>query len=359
MLKNQGAFPVRKVLLVLSLPFLLGALARAASFDCTEAKTTQEKTICGTPALSAADDQMAAAYRAWLAAASPDWAAGIRDNQLAWLRWRDANCLAGDANNPSATCLSSVYKARIAELQQMVQPIAGTTFVAQAITLTAPDTPASAPPAGASEVTPGFGTLTASWAQASSTAPQWTAWNSAAAPAIIQAANADAGTSAHDWKGMVLPGVDRDLTFTVERANAQWVSATILDDYDGHGAHPTENSSEFYWMLGEQRALKPADVFVPTSGWDTWMEQRIDSYLHKTLDSGSNGNYQSWFPQGNAATVLMGIVTNPADWKLEPTGFSIFFQPYQVACYACTPNPMTISWSDLKPYLQPSFVLPQ
>jgi hypothetical protein len=30
-----------------------------------------------------------------------------------------------------------------------------------------------------------------------------------------------------------------------------------------------------------------------------------------------------------------------------------------VACYACTPNPMTIPWSDLRPYLQPSFVLPQ
>jgi hypothetical protein len=55
----------------------------------------------------------------------------------------------------------------------------------------------------------------------------------------------------------------------------------------------------------------------------------------------------------------MGIVINPADWKLEPAGVSIFFQPYQVACYACTPDPMIIQWSDLKPYLQPSFVLPQ
>ena len=62
---------MREILLVLSLPFLLCALAHAASFDCTKAKTAQEKAICGTPALSAADDQMAAAYRAWLAAAPP------------------------------------------------------------------------------------------------------------------------------------------------------------------------------------------------------------------------------------------------------------------------------------------------
>jgi hypothetical protein len=83
------------------------------------------------------------------------------------------------------------------------------------------------------------------------------------------------------------------------------------------------------------------------------MAQRLDSYLQQVLDS--NGNDQRQYKPGD----LPGIVTNPGDWKLEPGGFSIFFQPYQVACYACTPNPMTISWSDLKPYLQPSFVLPQ
>jgi uncharacterized protein len=358
MLKTQGAFPMRKTLLALTVPFLLCALAHAASFDCTKAKTAQEKAICGTPALSAADDQMAAAYRAWLTAAPPASAAGIRENQLVWLRTRDASCPAGDANNPIASCLTNVYKDRIDELQGMVQHMGGVTFISQAVTLTARDDPGSIP-TWATEVTPGFGTLQASWPQASSTTPQWTAWNNAIVPAILQVANTDEETSAHDWNGIVQPGVDRGLTFTVERANTQWVSASIVDFYDGHGAHPTENSSDFYWMLGQQRALKPEDVFLPNSGWDTWMEQRLDSYLHKALDSGSNGNYQSWFPQGDAATVLKGIVTNPADWKLEPAGFSIFFQPYQVACYACTPDPMIIPWSQLKPYLQPSFVLPQ
>ena len=350
---------MRKTLLVLSLPFLLCALSHAASFDCTKAKTAQEKAICGTPALSAADDQMAAAYRAWLAAAPPDWAAGIRENQIVWLRFRDASCPAADANNSIATCLSNIYKDRIDDLQGMVQHFAGVTFVSQAITLTVRDTPDSAPPAGASEVTPGFGTLQADWPQASSTASQWTAWNSAVIPAIVQAANADESSSAHDWSGLVQPGVDRGLTFTVERVNTQWVSASIVDFYDGHGAHPTENSSDFYWMLVQQRALKPEDVFLPNSGWDTWMEKQLDNYLHKALDAQSSGNYQTWFPQGDATKSLQGLVTNPGDWKLEPAGFSIFFQPYQVACYACTPHPMTIPWSDLKPYLQPGFVLPQ
>ena len=99
--------------------------------------------------------------------------------------------------------------------------------------------------------------------------------------------------------------------------------------------------------------LKPEDVFLPKSGWDTWIEKRLDSYLQKVLDS--NGNDQRQYKPGD----LPGIVTNPADWKLDAKGFSIFFQPYQVACYACTPQPLVIPWSDLKPYLQPSFVLPK
>jgi uncharacterized protein len=350
---------MRKTLLALALPFLLCVLAQAASFDCTKATTAQEKAICGAPDLSAADDQMAAAYKAWLAAAQPAWAAGIRQNQLAWLRTRDANCPAGNDSIPIATCLSSMYKERIEELQQMVQHFAGITFVSQAITLTARETPDSAPPAGVTEVTPGFGTLQATWPQAIPTTPQWTAWNRAIVPAIIQAANANQSISVKDWNGLARPGIDLSLTVTVDRLDAQWISATIDGLYDGHGAHPTENSSEFYWMLGEQRALKPADVFLPNSGWDTWMEKRLDSYLHQTLDAQSDGNYQTWFPQHGAAAALQGIVTNPGDWKLDPAGFSIFFQPYQVACYACTPKPMTLSWSDLKPYLQPGFMLPQ
>jgi uncharacterized protein len=361
MLKNQGAFPMRKTLLALSVLFLLCTLARAASFDCTKAKTAQEKAICGTPALSAADDQMAAAYKAWLVAAQPAWAAGIRENQLAWLRTRDADCPAGDASDPVAACLSNIYKYRIVELQQMVQHIGGVTFVSHAITLTARDSPGDVPP-GVTEITPGFGTLEAVWPQVVSTTPQWTAWNQAVEKAAIQADSAftgDAKKPAQDWSHLVLPGVDDVVTVTVDRFDGKMISATIENDYDGHGAHPTENSAEFYWMLGAQRALKPEDVFLPNSGWDTWMEKRLDSYLHKALDAQSGGNYQSWFPQGGAPKELQGLVTNPGDWKLEPAGFSIFFQPYQVACYACTPDPMTIPWSDLKAYLQPGFVLPQ
>ena len=194
------------------------------------------------------------------------------------------------------------------------------------------------------------------------TTPQWTAWNKAVERAAIGAVNNFTGDSrkpAQDWSGLVQPGIDDVLNVSVDGFNGKMIAATIVNVYDGHGAHPVENSSEFYWLLDKQRALQPEDVFLPNSGWDTWMEQRLDNYLHKTLDAQPNGNYQTWFPPGEAQKILRDIVTNPGDWKLEPAGLSIFFQPYQVACYACTPQPLTISWADLKPYLRPGFVLPQ
>jgi uncharacterized protein len=349
---------MRKTSLVLSLPFLLCTLAHGASFDCAKAATAQEKAICAAPDLSAADDQMASAYHAWLAAAPPDWAAGIRDDQRIWLRTRTTSCPAGDASNPIAPCLLQVYKERIAELERNVESFAGVNFVARSVTLTARDQPDSLPP-GVAELTPGFGTFQASWPQAVSASPQWIAWNAAIVAAAVHTAAPDANPSARSWSDLVQAGVDQQVTVTVDAFDSKLVSATIVNFYDGHGAHPTQNSSEFYWLLDQQRALKAEDVFLPNSGWDKWMEQRLDSYLHQTLDSESNGNYQSWFPQGNAAQVLQSIVGDPEGWQLNAKGITLVFQPYQVACYACTPDPLTLPWTDLKPYLQPGFALPK
>jgi uncharacterized protein len=349
---------MRTLILICAFSLSLCALAHAASFDCAKATSAQEKAICGSPDLSTADDQMAAAYKAWLAAAPASWAAAIRQNQAIWLHTRNTGCPASDTSTPVAQCLAQVYQERIAELKQNVTEIAGVAFVAQAIVLTARDETGDVPP-GYTELTPGFGTLEATWPQAMSTTPQWTAWNHAIAAAAIASVSGDTGKSASDWNSLVQHGVDEQVTVTVDGVTGQLISASIVDFYDGHGAHPNQNTSDLYWLLDKQRELTPADIFLPNSGWDTFIEQRLDSYLHKTLDADSNGNYQTWFQPGDAQKTLQGIATNLHDWDLGPAGFSIFFQAYQVACYACTPSPLAIPWSDVKPYLQPGFVPPQ
>jgi len=118
------------------------AFADAPSFDCGGAKTEIEKAICSDHDLAEADLELAKAYHAFIASASPhERQSAIRD-QIAWLQQRDSACASSalktfpiesnseDDNDPSlpglgatdpvVTCLSRLYSARISDLQRPV-----------------------------------------------------------------------------------------------------------------------------------------------------------------------------------------------------------------------------------------------
>ncbi|KPN06717.1 lysozyme inhibitor LprI family protein [Xanthomonas arboricola] len=88
---------------------LLGAGgAWAASFDCKQAATAVEKRLCAVPALGNLDDQLDESYRALLDTTPRTAVAGVRDQQRAWLRQR--NACAQDAKPDD--CLQRTLKAR-------------------------------------------------------------------------------------------------------------------------------------------------------------------------------------------------------------------------------------------------------
>ncbi|WP_435012321.1 lysozyme inhibitor LprI family protein [Xanthomonas arboricola] len=88
---------------------LLGAGgAWAASFDCKQAATAVEKRLCAVPALGNLDDQLDESYRALLDTTPRTAVAGVRDQQRAWLRQR--NACAQDAKPDD--CLQRTVKAR-------------------------------------------------------------------------------------------------------------------------------------------------------------------------------------------------------------------------------------------------------
>ncbi|MBB4730259.1 lysozyme inhibitor LprI family protein [Xanthomonas arboricola] len=88
---------------------LLGAGgAWAASFDCKQAGTAVEKRLCAVPALGNLDDELDESYRALLESTPRGAVAGVRDQQRAWLRQR--NACAQDAKPDD--CLQRTLKAR-------------------------------------------------------------------------------------------------------------------------------------------------------------------------------------------------------------------------------------------------------
>ena len=80
--------------------------ARAASFDCGQARTATEKAICANPALSALDGELAAAYTQRLAR-DPS----VRQIQRAWLAARSAGC------GRRVGCLTTFTNAQLAWLR--------------------------------------------------------------------------------------------------------------------------------------------------------------------------------------------------------------------------------------------------
>jgi uncharacterized protein len=87
---------------------------RAASFDCSKARTVPERTICSDPKLSAADDEMAALYKAALASNAHLLltAQELRADQVAWLTLFQMRC-------KNAACLATSYRDRIRTLQNI------------------------------------------------------------------------------------------------------------------------------------------------------------------------------------------------------------------------------------------------
>jgi uncharacterized protein len=331
-------------------------VAHAASFDCKKASTPQEKAICGSPDLSAADDRMAAAYKNLLSGIPADMVSDVRSEQREWVKGLAKDC-ADDGK--MVECLGKKYKTRIEVLQGMLVHQGGVVFVMRDITLLSPDSAADKAnmPAGEEE-NPGFGTLNASWPQAIGpkevvATPEWRAWNTAVERAAQSMATNEKPEQNSRWKKEWADGVEADLTATLQNVGQGRVSVHLENDIMGHGAaHPNESWMSFHWLLKEQREMKADDVFKPGSGWKRLVDARCVAALKKQF-SDQGGAYDDL--EKNVA----GVTGSPRNWEMDGKGLTIVFPEYSVSPRVEPADPVTIPWSALQPFLSPGFIRPQ
>jgi uncharacterized protein len=104
----------RKILWLTALPVLMlvGAWqpSKAASFDCSKAKTRDEKAICANPQLNDADVEMSVLYTQLKPLLGMGARGDLEDEQAAWLK-RRAGC-GGDR-----ACLGEAYEDRVRQLR--------------------------------------------------------------------------------------------------------------------------------------------------------------------------------------------------------------------------------------------------
>ncbi len=225
------------------------AAAHAASFDCAKAHTPQEKAICASPELSKADDGMAAAYKAAVAAAAPvEMSDLVRTDQREWLSMLPRYCpdpAPVGRNQTLNECLLGEYQPRIKALEQgLVQRKGGITFVWRTIIRTAPEKADDGAGTGM-EMMPGYATLTASWPVAVSSSPDWQAWNKAILEAARQILQGDDGSGAGQPPPTAI-GLQRGTRIIpISMSRSQLVSPSLASAHDrkargGGRAHPSE-----------------------------------------------------------------------------------------------------------------------
>jgi uncharacterized protein len=280
-----------------------------ASFNCAWAITAQEKAICASPELSAADERMAQAYHAILESIPPKLVAEVREGQRQWVRSIAITCPARESA-PSGLlegCLKEDYRKRTNVLQNSIAHQGGVQFVWRSVTLTAPDDSEAAKNDRERGMLSESGILNASWPQLSVDTPEWWAWNKAIEDSAREMASQGNTQSDGKWSQEWAQDMDTDVTVSVALLGPSLVTATLNNEWYDHGAaHPNLDFRQFNWLLKEKRELRPEDVFRPASGWDKYLAERC----LKTLKAQFGESYpdQEWTP-GYVESVLAKMVT--------------------------------------------------
>jgi uncharacterized protein YecT (DUF1311 family) len=316
-----------RLLLALAIVLLVPDLARAASFDCGSAADAREKTICADSSLSAADDALAASYRAAMAPLSPAARGELQANQRSWFRFLGTVCAplpgAAKRDETSTQCFRRHYVVRQRQLDHAALSSGGRVF-ARVESFTARPSrdhnrfierdiayPQIDQPRGAAERD----------------------WNDGVRKLIGRVAAAQQSEAR-----------DRYIDYRVAISAPRIVSLVITDyDYPHGAAHGGERVMAWNWLLDRRRTLAAADVFDPFLDWQTVLAERALAQAARQIEP------DMLFAKSPDA--VRAAVARPERWAIERDGIGVLFQQYEIGPYVIGHPEAVVSWSALQPLL--------
>lgn len=119
----------KALLLSLALVSAAPAQRQAEKHPCDDARTQADLNVCADKQSSAADAELNRVYGRLAAKLDADARAKLKTAEVAWLKYRDANCeyeaygFEGGTMRPMvfSLCLERVTKARTAELREQLK----------------------------------------------------------------------------------------------------------------------------------------------------------------------------------------------------------------------------------------------
>jgi uncharacterized protein len=311
------------------------ASATAQSFDCAKATEPAEKFVCANKELSAVDEKMAAAFKAAMAQLSDEGKRRLIESQRSWIKY-DRNVAKLDVDEIKAS-----YTGRINDLEKSVST-AGP-FRVQAVTIYKADISTKAKPVAATgDLDTSGGSVSYSFPRIESpVTPDTERWNRLAEQRVKTMA------------GEIEPGVDMNVEFSITYASADVISLSLgAMTYAKGAAHPNHAGAGYVVLLKSGRELRAADLFDPQSRWNNFLAHGVYHSLK------TQAQEDGWILNVTAPADLAKEVATVSRWTIEPKGLTVSFMPYEVAAYAAGPHDVTISWADLKPYLNNTLPFP-
>lgn len=318
------------------------AVHLAAALDaCTQARDAFSQSVCANRGLTTLDGQISRALVEQSANISDAGAQMLVRNQARWREAQRIGCgIASVRTAPTADqmrCLESQYRARAQEVRTAVQQIGGYTFERMELVDAASVTPAMAAASGLGEYAPPAIVRDIRFPRIDG--PQTTE---------IQRFN---DLVAQQPQATLDQGVNETVRYSIVYAGPELISVRFDASEDMLGAaHPNNTSKAVTVVMGEGRLMTAADVFAPTSEWQDFLTRRAVAEISRQFRE------DGFTPPERD---VRETATKPYLWLVSERGLTMLFPPYSFgAPYVMGGADVTISWADLRPYLNPAAPLP-
>lgn len=325
---NYSKGLIAALLATLGVVLLLGSPVEAASFNCAKAQTSIEHAICDNPALSAADEEMAAAYKQMHQGLTEEEFKLVRQDQRDWLRYvaryctDDAEPLKGRYDEAGSLCLKDQFVWRT-EVLQPITNAQGYRFYRTGgyeVALDINEDFAGNHPVGSVV----FSSL-----------------RLAGSGELARYFNMHIATRHARPDSLIAfeGGGDEIHTASILSISSRLISIEIADWGYNHGAAHGYGSVFYdHFLTKEKRPLAASDIFDNAQ----WLPL-LDAIVVAQLREGEFDEY-IW----EDLTSVDDTLADPQNWRFDAGGLTIQFQTYGIGPYVIGAPTVTVGWDEIE-----------
>lgn len=325
---------------------LFATEVRFGAIDCGHAKPGIEAHVCGAPELSQFDRQLGGLYRQRSALLSPSGVKLLEASQLSWAHFVETVCSA-DLRWPWRgetwqTCLARAYSDRLEHLKGVAQRVGP--FLFNRVDLYFAERSHFATDPDIDQ----FNIEHVAYPQIDMpVTADITAWNKNIVPELPKSSDPQDHDADHADENL-------DQNYKITYATSRWLSISWDGRSYAHGAmhgHGWSRPSTFV-AAPNFRPLRSEDLFGPGDGWKPSFKAHVWSEIEKT----------HWHPHDEFKDYkeeLEYFMVMPDWWEVTKAGLKVDFPSLDGrGYYGRNPEPVTLTWSRLRPLLSKTAAVP-